>query len=589
MASHRSDLLSPGAARSSGLFSRRLLLLVCVGPNLLEAALLLWRGPESGLSLAPQATAVVPFGIFHDLRWLSVYHDSWLSFVLEAVGLILARGIVTGITIKEAWPDGRPRPSLVRLVSRGTAFTAAAAVLLVPWVLVLFSLAVVSISWLFFAAVPSVVAMALLVHQVAISRDWWRRAPAPRAIGWIALTFVVQSLASLTLSASPRALALPVAGLTGLFNAWAWHGLVHAVAGRQEPVRFRFVPVVPAGVAGFWGLAIGGTILGFASVAQPAAAEPALATGSAVATAPANAQPVLVANGFGSNWDGRSVAPLPGPYLEWTFSYRGLGNDGQPLAYRGADTAKSLPALDRLMAEQVNALHRLTGRPVDIVGESEGALVAKTYLVANPRAPVRDLVMVSPLIDPGRVYYPPSGASGYGVAAAAGLEGLSDTLQGLAPVDLSPTDPFLRSIVEDAPVLGSVLSCRVAHVRQFEVLPLADAVASPAPISGSIPTAVVPAFHGGLIGSGPADRVIDEVLRGQTPSAVTGWTVADTVIRRASAAWQVPTLVAADNPVWHLGGDSHGAASGNQPAKVCATLGRTLATAMRSGTAGAAG
>ncbi|MBO0713558.1 MAG: hypothetical protein J2P59_02290, partial [Acidimicrobiales bacterium] len=298
MAAHRSDTLRPGAGRSSGLLSRRLLLLVCVGPNLLEAALLLWRGPASGLSLAPQATAVAPFGGFHDLRWLSVYHDSWLGFVLEAAGLVLARGIVTGIMIHQAWPDGRPRPNLTRLITRGTAFTAAAAVLLVPWVLVLFSLAVVSISWLFFAAVPSVVAIALLVHQVAISRDWWRRAPAPRALGWIALTFVVQTVASLALSAAPKALALPVAGLTGLFNAWAWYGLVHAVAGRHEPVRFRFVPVVPAGVAGLFGVTIGGTILGFASVAQPAAAEPALATAPAVATAPADAQPVLVANGF---------------------------------------------------------------------------------------------------------------------------------------------------------------------------------------------------------------------------------------------------------------------------------------------------
>lgn len=585
MASQQSDRPSPGAGRSSGLFGRRLLLLLCIGPNLLEAALLIWRGPSSGLSLAPQATAVVPFGVFHDLRWLVVYHDSWLSFVLEATGLVLARGIITGLTIREAWPESRPRPSLTRVIARGTAFTAATAVLLVPWVLILFSLAVVSVSWLFFAAVPSVVAMALLVHQVAISRDWWRRAPAPRALGWIALTFVVESLASLTLSAAPRALALPVAGLTGLFNAWAWYGLVHAVAGRQEPVRFRFVPVVPAGVAGFWGLAIGGTILGFTSVAQPAAAEPAPAATPAL---PPHPQPVLVVNGFGSSWDGRSSSALPGPYLKWTFSYRGLGPDGRPLPYDSADTARSLPTLDRLMAQQVEALYRLTGRPVDIVGESEGALVAKTYLVATPGAPVHDLVLVSPLVDPGRVYYPPSGGSGYGVAAEAGLQGFSDTLQGLAPIDLSPTDPFLRSIIEESPDLGTVLSCQVARVRQFEVLPLADAVASPSPVPVSIPSAVVPAFHGGLIGTSTADRVIDEVLEGRTPATTSGWAFADTVIRQASAAWQVPTLVASDNPVWRVA--SHVGHAGKQGATgsaggtsgPCTTIGRQLAAAMHT-------
>jgi hypothetical protein len=588
MSSNQSDTLSPRAGRSSGLFGRPLLLLICIGPNLLEAALLLWRGPSSGLSLAPQATAVVPFGLFHDLRWLVVYHDSWLGFGLEAAGLVLARGVITALTIKEAWPEGRPRPSLARLITRGTAFTAATAVLLVPWVLILFSLAVVSVSWLFFAAVPSVVAMALLVHQVAISRDWWRRAPAPRALGWIALTFVVGSVASLTISTAPRALALPVAGLTGLFNAWAWYGLVHAVAGRRERVRFRFVPVVPAGVAGFWGLAIGGTILGFTSVAQPAAAQPL----QPATTAPRDAQPVLVVNGFGSSWNGRSSPPLPGSYLEWTFSYRGMGRNGRPLAYDGANTAKSLPTLDRLMGQEVSALHRLTGQPVDIVGESEGALVAKTFLVATPQAPVHDLVMVSPLVDPGRVYYPPTGASGYGVAAAAGLRGISDTLQALAPIDLSPTDPFLRSIIEESPQLGTVLSCQVSHVRQFEVVPLADAVASPSPIPVSIPTAVVPAFHGGLIGTATADRVIDEVLEGQTPATTNALDLADTVIRQASAAWQVPTLVASDNPVWQVGahgestsgqtsaGSTTGRASVGPSSSTCAGIGRQLAAAM---------
>lgn len=580
MAEHRFPMLSTRGARSRGLFGRRLLLALCVGPNLLEAALLVWLGPSSGLPLAPQATAVAPFGVFHDLRWLAVYHDSWLSFVLEATGLILARGLVTALMIREAWPTSRPRPSLARLATRSTAFTAAAAVLLVPWVLVLFTQAVVSVSWFFFAAVPSVLSMALLVHQVAISPGWWRRAPAPRALGWIALTFVVETLASLTMSAAPTELAVPVAGLTGLFNAWAWYGLVHAVAGRPEPARWRFVPVVPAGVAAFWGLVIGGTVLGFASVTHPVP-EPEIAPTGAMAASTSSAQPVLVANGFGSSWNGRSLPPLRGPYLEWTFSYRGLSRRGQPLPYDSTNTAKSLPALDRLMATEVNALHRLTGRKVDIVAESEGALIAKTYLVAMPRAPVADLVMASPLVDPGRVYYPPTGASGYGVAVEAGLRGISDTIQGLSTVDLSPTDPFLRSILSEAPQLGSVLSCRVPNVRQFEVLPLADAVASPSPVPGSIPTAVVPAFHGGLIGSPAADRVIDEVLDGRTPATTTGWTLADTVIRRASAAWQVPTLVRSDNPVWHM---EHGhRVSGTSASRTtCATISRSLAIAIQA-------
>ena len=77
-------------------------------------------------------------------------------------------------------------------------------------------------------------------------------------------------------------------------------------------------------------------------------------------------------------------------------------------------------------------------------------------------------------MQPARVYYPPSGVAGWGVVGGLGLQELSDTVSAVTTVDLAPSQPFLRSIVEDAPALRSVLSCPVAGVRQYAVLPLAE-------------------------------------------------------------------------------------------------------------------
>ena len=45
--------------------------------------------------------------------------------------------------------------------------------------------------------------------------------------------------------------------------------------------------------------------------------------------------------------------------------------------------------------------HRATGRRLTLVAESEGALLAKAYLAATPGAPVANLVILSPLLEPG--------------------------------------------------------------------------------------------------------------------------------------------------------------------------------------------
>ena len=43
----------------------------------LEALVVVTIGPAGAVPLAPQISAPAPYGVFHDLRWLLVYHPSW--------------------------------------------------------------------------------------------------------------------------------------------------------------------------------------------------------------------------------------------------------------------------------------------------------------------------------------------------------------------------------------------------------------------------------------------------------------------------------------------------------------------------------
>src|SRR6266545_3066776 len=110
----------------SSLWSRPGLLAVCIALPMIEVGLLWGVGLTSALGIAPSVTAPVPFATFHDLRWLMVYHRSW--------------------------PGGVARPSPAVLIRNATVFTLVSAVLLMPWVGLLFGLAVMPVSWLFFVA-----------------------------------------------------------------------------------------------------------------------------------------------------------------------------------------------------------------------------------------------------------------------------------------------------------------------------------------------------------------------------------------------------------------------------------------------------
>src|SRR6266540_2809869 len=166
----------------SSLWSRPGLLAVCIALPMIEVGLLWGVGLTSALGIAPSVTAPVPFATFHDLRWLMVYHRSWLGFAVEALALLAFRGVLTALLVRLAWPGG-------------------------------------------------------------VVRAGWS-APAARTTGWVALTFAVLTLSGAALSASPAGLRLPVAAAAGLFNAWAWNGIVNVLALAPQVPR-RAVPLVP--------------------------------------------------------------------------------------------------------------------------------------------------------------------------------------------------------------------------------------------------------------------------------------------------------------------------------------------------------
>jgi hypothetical protein len=506
---------------------------LCVSANFIEATLVLGLDHGARPSLAPQASAIAPFGVFGDLRWVSVYHDSWPGLAGELLAMLLVRGALTAVSVALAWPSHLPSPQARRLLVRGIFATALGAVLLAPSVVLLFGVAAAPVSWLFFAAVPSALLVAFIAHPIGVTHDWWRRLIAVRAIGWVALSFVALSLATAGMAVAAPVLWPVIAAVCGLFNAWSWRGLVRVLVDRRP--AHHLVPAVPVATLALAAVVIGGTVIGFGHV-RPTKAD----ASPLVQQAAGSGQPVLVVSGYGSTWDGNTRHPVPGKFMEVPFSYRGLNAAGAPLPYTARDTVKPLPELDQMLLAQVTSLYTRTGRSVDVVAESEGALVAKTALLTQPASPVATLVLASPIEDPGGVFYPTKGDQGWGVAMDEAMRLLSDAFQGVAPVDLSPNNLFLASLDGKAPLLEKAMSCRLPGTRQFALLPLADATVVPVAEKLGFPSVVLPAFHGGLIESPSGEKILSRVLLNQPVSDDRLLQLADEAISYASAAWQVP-------------------------------------------------
>jgi hypothetical protein len=192
------------------------------------------------------------------------------------------------------------------------------------------------------------------------------------------------------------------------------------------------------------------------------------------------------------------------------------------------------------MDRQVRALYRAYGRPVTIVAESEGALIARTYLLTRyPRhsGMVDELVTLGLAVGPTAVYFPPPG-SGWA------LRGLAGVLRGLGPLDFTPDAPILRRLTDCSSMFRRVVDERLpGGVRQVSIGALADAV-DPSGESPAGPGWIVAAAHGGMVGRPDVQRLIADVLEGRAPPAGSVWgRTASTLVSATSAAWRVPSLL----------------------------------------------
>lgn len=523
---------------------RPALIATTVGLALAETALVSLLGPYTGLALAPQVSAPTPFDVFHDLRWIIVYTPSWGALAFALVAFVAFRTAVTALVVGRAWPGDLPWPSARALVRRAFLSTVLLTVLLVPWVVLQFATALFSLSWTWIVAVPVLVMISVFVHHSAVTPDWWRIWPTGASIGPTLVAFGTLTAAGALIATGPAWTRGIVVVVAGLVNGWCWLRVTHAVAGRV-PVRTGR-PFAVVALAGILALVIGGAAGGFAIAAAAEASRGAPRRADPDATGP----PVLVVKGFNSSWNGTTLRWVPGDFRIRRFSYAGVDDRGRPRPYGRKSTHASVRTLARRMRAQVEILHRDAGAPVGIVAESEGALVALTYLLATPRAPVDAIVVLSPLPEPGRVSYPLSGRVGWGIGAGAALDAVAALVDGLGPIEVHADTPLLRSIVEEAPLFAGLVRCPVPGVRQLAVLPFDTGLAAPVPAAIEIPYVVRPAFHGGLLGDEVTARLTARALRGQRVSSSPAWRATESAIQAAASPWQVPSLAKSLEPTW---------------------------------------
>jgi hypothetical protein len=532
----------PTADHADTFGRRRALIVVCVLGATLGAVALPAIGIGAARELSPQLTAMPPLGLFHDLRWLFVYHDSWLTFGFGAAAVVIFRSLFTAFVVRLAWPADRDRPSFPRAWCSALVYTLIAGALLSPMVTLLFGASVIPFSWPWLAAVPTAIIVAVIVHHGGLVGHWWRRLPTARSIGWLALDVLVLTATALVISAAPTWLAWLPAALGGLFNAWAWYGATDALV-RRRPARWPRlswpVPITPITAVVVLVAIVVGAKAGFALSAVPQHAAPSAARAH-------GGEPVLVAGGFGSACCGKA-ASIGGddPHLAaQQFSYAGLTPSGQPIPQAPAATHASLPMLADRMAAQVRQMHRTSGHDVAIVAESEGSLVTLAYLHRHPHAPVDNVALLSPIVDPGRVSYPAAGRPGWGLAAGWELRGVTGAIGRIAPFAVSASGPLLRSIDASDGALSWSDLCRPG-LRTVAFVPLADSVTLPTTLTADspVPVVVVPAFHGGLLGNAKVQRAVRTWLAGKPLPSRPGLTAASQVLARAASAWRVPPLV----------------------------------------------
>jgi pimeloyl-ACP methyl ester carboxylesterase len=231
------------------------------------------------------------------------------------------------------------------------------------------------------------------------------------------------------------------------------------------------------------------------------------------------------------------------------YSYRGLDSTGNPLPYEPEATHQSVDASAALLAEQVKRVHQRTGKPVALVGLSEGALVTRKYLAAWPHADVDAAALVSPVVRPGQIYYPPPEANhGWGLVAGWELRGVMAIVELHHTTPITADEPFVRSVFANAPLFRNQMLCSVPGVRMLAFLPSADAATIPPGGYRGIPADNLPSLHGGLLGE-PAEqqRLVTFLNGGEVNGRQRRYY---SLVQQASGVWQAPVLALRVNPAW---------------------------------------
>ncbi|MFI2665419.1 hypothetical protein [Micromonospora carbonacea] len=519
---------------------RQVWLLVLTGlfPTV-EAVVLVAMGFVAAEGLAPQTGAVWPYDTYHDLRWMFVYHQSWPEFLTTFWLVMLARTGYHTLMVRLAWPDGMPMPSVPWMFRRGFVLVVVVTVVVSPWAVISVAASVVALSWVLFASLLPMFLIAPFMQRAAMVRVWWRGLPSIRLVGWSLLNLVALTLAGAAAWSVPSWWTVLVAAVAGVVNGLLWIRILRAAL-LAPPPRWARVPVTPFVVLVAFAVPV---LIPLAVDAVPASlrAERVLLDQP---LPPEITQAVVVLAGYGSAYGG--VRP-DDPRVEW-FSYRGLGPDGEPLPYGPTDTTISMAESVELLAAQVERLHRRTGRKVALVGESEGALVARTYLSRRPHPAVDALVMFSPLVGAGRAYYPPPGARrGWGLVTGWYLRALFEPVRLTGGPGKGPDEPFIRSLLDDAPFYRNRFMCPVPGVRMVAFLPYTTAAEAPPGDYTGIPVFQTVGVHGGLL---DRTQVRDNLVAFLAGAPVQRTRPEYTLIQRLTAGWQAPPLDISANPAW---------------------------------------
>ncbi|HKB29960.1 MAG TPA: hypothetical protein VKD26_03915 [Streptosporangiaceae bacterium] len=550
--------MAPG--RGPLLRSRIGLAALCAGLPGIEAVVLIAVGLRGSVPLAPGVTAPAPYGVYHDLRFLLIYHSSWAAFAVEAAVMLVWRSALDCGLILLAWPAGQPRPAAGAVWRRTATFTLVSAVLLAPSAASVSAMDVMPVSDLFLAGMPVAVVIAVLTTHGSVT-PWWRRLPPWRAAAWSLGTFAAITAGGAAAAAVPVWAAPLAVTVTGLFSARAYAGIVRASATQRASMP---IPLAPIGLAATAGILV--VSITFGVRPSDTAGRVTYQVSSDATQGPT----VLLVGGFHSSWNGSVPAPIgPGLPVE-RFSYRGLDADGYPLSYLPQVTQQPLRTTVRLLARQVGTIHRRTGEQVAIVADSEGSLAVETYLATVPDAPVSKIVLLDPLIDPGRGYYPPANDEGWGVVTGAILRALGAAIGAATPLHIYADGPFIRSVDDHGPVLRNLLTCPPPGVKEAVLLSLADAVASPFAAQVAAPAGVVLKLHGFLLDDAAATQAIDDFLATGRFPLNPRRAAADQLVRAAAAAWQAPPLAPSLVPQWR-----------GEPVSGCAAKRRALAQWLR--------